>query len=86
MGQIVNIHWDHSMMDFEPASKRGKGRPLKWTDDTHRLFYTLHFPVCQSERRHANRMFVCLKFRMEAIKNDLIFRALNRVDPYLFFE
>lgn len=82
LGEIVNAHWDCGMMDLEPALKRGKRRTLvNMIDDSHRLFYAIHFPLCQSERRHANSMFVYLKFEMEAIQSNLIFTALSRVHP-----
>lgn len=84
LGEIGNAHWDHGMMDLEPALKRGKGRTLiniNMIDDSHRLFYTVHFPLFQSERRHTNSVVMYLKFEMEAIQSNLIFTALSRVHP-----
>lgn len=59
---------------------------IDMVDDSHRLFYTIHFPLCQSERMYTNSMFVYLKFEMEAIQRNLIFTALNRVHPELFLK
>lgn len=50
LGEIVNAHWERGIMDLEPTLKTGRGRTLiniNMIDDSHSLFYPVHFPLCQ---------------------------------------